>query len=98
MSNNLDRSENHLVSIRGLEGYEISNPQSEFHLMADNESSSDEYSLKEEEAESSYLSLKKSFSISKFTLESTFYTWYAWKKTSYKTSVFFLTCIVESFS
>jgi len=46
ISNKLDKSEDHLVSICGLEGYEMPEPEREFHLQSDDESeddSDDEY-------------------------------------------------------
>ena len=41
ISNKLDKSEDHLVSIRGLEGYEMPEPEREFHLQSDDESEDD---------------------------------------------------------
>ena len=47
LSNNLDGSEDHMVNIRGIEGYVMPKPESEFHLESDSDSS-------ESESESEY--------------------------------------------
>ena len=47
LSNKLDGSENHMVNIRGIEGYVMPKPESEFHLESDSDSS-------ESESESEY--------------------------------------------
>ena len=67
----------------------MSNSESGFHLMVDNEGSSGEHSLKEGDAESGYSSVEWSFSTSELFLGCTFYTWYALKeKQPHKTLVF----------
>ena len=38
VSNKLDRSEDHLIDISGLEDYKIPAPENEFHLLGDDES------------------------------------------------------------
>ena len=47
LSNKLDGSEDHMVNIRGIEGYVMPKPESEFHLESDSDSS-------ESESESEY--------------------------------------------
>ena len=43
LSNKLDGSEDHMVNIRGVEGYVMPKPESEFHLESDSDSSESEY-------------------------------------------------------
>ena len=43
LSNKLDGSEDHMVNIRGIEGYVMPKPVSEFHLESDSDSSESEY-------------------------------------------------------
>lgn len=44
ISNKLDTSENHLISICGLEDYEMTAPENGFHLASDEESGEREMS------------------------------------------------------
>ena len=47
MSNKLDRSENHLINICGIEDYEMKAPENEFRLVSDEESGETEMSYDE---------------------------------------------------
>ena len=47
ISNKLDRSEDHLINIRGLADYEMTAPEYEFHLLSDEKSDESEMSYDE---------------------------------------------------
>ena len=47
LSNKLDGSEDHMVNIRGIEGYVMPKPENEFHLDSDSDSDSSESEYEE---------------------------------------------------